>query len=98
MRPPASARLDFLLASGSQIRPLARQYGISVNSLFNHWHNHVSDRYKKLIGASRLETFEALMQKCIEGEAETLDVLIYSSAGTRSNGGLRWRPARRRRW
>jgi hypothetical protein len=78
---PECARIDFLSASGAQLKPLAEQFGISCSSLHNHFKKHVSDRYKKIIGASRLESFEALMSRCTEGDAETLDILALLIRG-----------------
>jgi hypothetical protein len=36
---------------------------------------HITDRYKRIIGASRIESFEALLTKAAEGDAESLDIL-----------------------
>jgi hypothetical protein len=78
---PECARIDFLSASGAQLKPLAEQFGISWSSLHHHYKNHVSERYKRIIGASRLESFEALMARCTEGDAETLDILALLIRG-----------------
>src|SRR5215469_6292554 len=72
---PDLARIDFLCASGAAITPTAAQFGLSARSLGLHFQNHVTDRYKKIIGASRLETFEKLMEKAAEGGADTMDIL-----------------------
>jgi hypothetical protein len=72
---PDRARVEFLCASGAELRAVASQFGISHGSVLHHFRNHVSDRYKRIIGASRLETFEALLTKAAEGDAESLDIL-----------------------
>jgi hypothetical protein len=74
-RHPQCARIDFLLASGGSGKAIAQQFGLSQPSVWRHYRTHVSDRYKKIIGATRLETFEALMTRATEDDAETLDIL-----------------------
>jgi hypothetical protein len=85
---PQCARIDFLAASGVQLNAVAAQHGISSSSLYHHFHRHVTERYKKLIGASRLETFEALMQRCTEGDAETIDILDLLIRGQAQQWGI----------
>lgn len=72
---PEVARIDFLLAGGAQPSSVAEQFGIIQSSVYKHSKNHVSDRYRRIVGAGRLESFEALMKKAAEGGAETLDIL-----------------------
>ena len=59
----ASPRIDFLAASGAQLKPLAEQFGLPASSMYKHFERHISERYKRLIGASRLENFEELMRR-----------------------------------
>jgi hypothetical protein len=72
---PEAARIDYLLASGGTLRPIADQFGLGLEALRWHWHHHVSERYKRIVGASKSQSFEKLMAKCVEGDAETLDIL-----------------------
>ena len=72
---PEVARIDFLCASGAQLNAVAVQFAISQTSIYHHFKKHVSERYKRIVGASRLETFEELLKKAAEGGAETLDIL-----------------------
>ena len=72
---PELARIDFLCASSRQYSVVGRQFGLTQASILNHFRKHVSERYKRIVGARRLETFEDLMRKAAEGGAETLDVL-----------------------
>ena len=72
---PECARIDYLAASGASLRDLAAQFGLALTSVHRHYTRHVSDRYKAIIGGGRLESFDALMKKCIEGDSETLDIL-----------------------
>jgi hypothetical protein len=72
---PECARINFLCASGGDKKAIAAQFGLSYRSVQHHDRAHISSRYKRIIGASRLESFEALLTKAAEGGAETLDVL-----------------------
>jgi hypothetical protein len=55
---PEVARIDFLCASGAQLNAVAAQFGISKTSVYAHFKKHVSERYKRIVGAGRRETFE----------------------------------------
>jgi hypothetical protein len=70
---PERPRIDYLLAAGGDRTAIAAQFGLV--SLAYHFHHHITDRYKRMIGASRLESFEALLTKAAEGDAESLDIL-----------------------
>ena len=72
---PEVARIDFLCASGAQLNAVAAQFAISQTSVYHHFKKHISERYKRIVGASRLDTFEQLVTKAVEGGAETLDIL-----------------------
>jgi hypothetical protein len=85
---PQQARIDFLAASGAQLKPLAEQYGVKSAAMYNHFAKHVTARYKRIIGASRLETFERLMQRCTEGDAETIDILDLLIRGHAQQWGI----------
>jgi len=72
---PEQARIDFLCASSGQYSVVGGQFGLTQNCILNHYRKHVSDRYKRIVGAGRLEAFEELLKKAAEGGAETLDIL-----------------------
>jgi hypothetical protein len=72
---PECARINFLVASGGDKTAIATQFGVSRRSLVLHYASHVTARFKRIIGASRMESFEALLTKAAEGETETLDIL-----------------------
>jgi hypothetical protein len=72
---PELARLDFLCASGAHQTAVAAQFGLTKSCVHLHFRRHVSDRYKRIVGANRLETFEQLLTKAADGGAETLDIL-----------------------
>jgi hypothetical protein len=68
-------RINFLLAAGGDKSAIAAQFGVPRSSLAYHYDAHITSRYKRIIGASRLESFEALLTKAAEGDAESLDIL-----------------------
>jgi hypothetical protein len=72
---PERARIDYLCASNGDKSAIAAQFGLSYSSVMHHHRVHVSERYKKIIGATRLDSFEALLTRAAEGDAESLDIL-----------------------
>src|SRR6516165_9408626 len=80
------ARIDYLLATGSSSRTIEAQYGLRQQNVALHFRNHVSDRFKKMCRASRLESFEALLQQATEANGETLDLLNLLLRGRRRAG------------
>jgi hypothetical protein len=63
------------LAQGASPSATSAQFGVSLKSIIHHYRSHVTERYKRMLGASRLESFEALLTKAAEGDAESLDIL-----------------------
>jgi hypothetical protein len=47
-------------ASGSAQRAVAAQFGLPKTSLNHHFKLHVSERYKAMVGASHIDSFETL--------------------------------------
>jgi hypothetical protein len=80
-RTPSWSRIDFLCASGADIKAIAKQFGLSYPSVLAHYRRHLSVRYKRIVGASRLESCEALLSKAAEGDAATLDILALWTRG-----------------
>jgi hypothetical protein len=78
---PECARINFLLASGGDRSAVARQFDLPYTSVLHHHTKHVSARYKRIIGANRLDSFEALLTKAAEGDAESLDILALLVRG-----------------
>jgi hypothetical protein len=72
---PEVARIDYLCASGGQIKSIAEQFGLPAGSVYRHNRRHIGARFKKIVGASKLESFDMLVQKAAEGSGETLDIL-----------------------
>ena len=57
------------------MRAIARQFNIPVQYLSRHYQKHVSDRFKKMVGANYTVSFDKLLTEATEANAETLDVL-----------------------
>jgi hypothetical protein len=72
---PECARINFLVAAGGDKGAIAASFGLPRTSVSYHYGAHVTARFKTIVGASRLESFEALLSKAAEGEAESLDIL-----------------------
>jgi hypothetical protein len=72
---PECARINFLCASGGDKSAIAAQFGLPRTSVLYHHRAHITERYKRIIGASRLESFEALLTRAAEGDGESLDIL-----------------------
>jgi hypothetical protein len=78
---PELSRINFLLASGGVRRAIAAQFGLTITSITHHHRTHITARYKRIIGASRIECFEELLNKAAEGDTETLDILALLVRG-----------------
>jgi hypothetical protein len=72
---PELPRINFLSAQGATPSALAAQFGLSRTSIIHHHRSHITARYKRIVGGSRLDSFEALLTKAAEGDAESLDIL-----------------------
>lgn len=67
--------INFALAKGVSLTAIARQHGLTVNNVFNHNKKHVSETYRKIIGADLYRDIDELLKSCVEGDAESLTVL-----------------------
>jgi hypothetical protein len=78
---PERGRIDYLLAGGASLRPVAQQFGLTPLNLNNHLRKHVSPRYKQMVSASHLDSFEDLLKGATEANAETIDTLTLLIRG-----------------
>jgi hypothetical protein len=85
---PEHPRINFLIASGADKTAVAAQFGLPRSSILYHFDNHLTDRYKRLIGSFRLDSFEELLSQAAEGDAESLDILRLLIRGHVSQWGL----------
>jgi hypothetical protein len=72
---PERSRVDYLIASGTAQAAIARQYGFPTTSLNRHWKMHVSERYKQMVGASHIESFDTLLANATAANSESVDTL-----------------------
>jgi hypothetical protein len=72
---PEAPRINFLLASGGIRTAIAAQFGVTIGSVTHHYNSHITARYKRIVGATRIESFEVLLTKAAEGDGESLDIL-----------------------
>jgi hypothetical protein len=82
------ARIDYLLATGSSSNTIGAQYGLTQQNVAHHFRNHVSDRFKRMCRASRLESFEELLKQATEANGETLDLLNLLVRGHAQRWGI----------
>ena len=72
---PERARIDYLIASGTAQHAVAKQFGFPTTSLNRHFKTHVSERYKAMVGASHIDSFETLLASTTTANAESVDTL-----------------------
>ena len=66
------ARFEFLIASGASIQAVAKKFGIPYDSLWRHWHAHVSDERKIALLAGPMKLSE-VMDRAAEESASVID-------------------------
>ena len=81
---PEAVRIDYLIATGVEIRPLGRKFNINYNSIYNHSKKHVSDEYRKAIRIGPFGSEEQLRQLCAENGISVLEMLRAMNAGVQS--------------
>jgi hypothetical protein len=59
-------RIDFLAASGSPLKPLAEQFGVSRDSLQRHFKAHVTETYKRQVKIGPLQSEDSLRKLAAE--------------------------------
>ena len=72
---PERSRVDYLIASGTGQAAVARQFGFPTTSINRHFKMHVSERYKAMVGASHIESFETLLGNATAANSESVDTL-----------------------
>jgi hypothetical protein len=82
---PEVVRIDFLIARGAPLKPLARRFGISANSLFRHAHGHVSEEYRRAVKIGPFASEDELRKLCADGGISVLESLrsLYGGLSSR---------------
>src|SRR5262245_46551471 len=74
-------QINYALAKGVAPLAVARENGLRPSAVYNHHKAHVPETYKKVIGAGVYADLDKLLEACIKGDAESLDVLNAMISG-----------------
>ena len=74
-------QINYALAKGVAPLAVARENGLRPSAVYNHYKAHVPETYKKVIGAGVYADLDKLLEACIKGDAESLDVLNAMISG-----------------
>jgi hypothetical protein len=77
---PERGRIDWLAATGSSLAPLAEQFGLTKDSVWRHYQNHVSDRFKNAAKVGPLADEDALRSLCAKEGVSVLENLLSLQA------------------
>ena len=72
---PERSRIDYLVASGTSQRAVAKMFGVLQQYISRHFASHVTDRYKQLVSASHNPSFEKLLEDATAANSESVDTL-----------------------
>ena len=78
---PERTRIDYLIATGATLKPLAARFGLKPSSLYNHSKKHISPEYRAAIRLGPFESEERLRQLCAENGASVVEQLRAVNAG-----------------
>jgi hypothetical protein len=68
-------RLDWLIASGSQLKPLAQRFGLSPNAIYNHARKHITPEFRAAVRVGPFSSEEELRRLCAENGASVVEQL-----------------------
>ena len=68
-------RIDYLIASGSVLKPLAGKFDLKYSAIYAHAKNHVTDEYKRAIRVGPFSSESQLRALCAEGSTSVLESL-----------------------
>lgn len=77
---PEVGRINWLAATGSALAPLAEQFGLTKDSVWRHYQNHVSDRFKNAAKVGPLADEDALRSLCAKEGVSVLENLLALQA------------------
>jgi hypothetical protein len=78
---PERTRIDYLIATGAALKPLAPRFGLKPSSLYNHSKKHVSAEYRAAIRLGPFESEARLRQLCAENGVSVVETLRAVNAG-----------------
>jgi hypothetical protein len=79
---------NYALARGTTIAAVAREYGFHERSVRTHFRDHITENYKSIIGSGIYKNIDELLKACIDGNAESLDVLNALISGLFHSWGV----------
>jgi hypothetical protein len=77
-------RLDFLIATGASLKPLAHRFSLRPSAIYNHAKKHVSDEYKRAVKIGPFQSEEHLRKLCAEAGGSVVDNLMAIYGGLAS--------------
>ena len=78
---PERTRIDYLIATGASLKPLASRFGLKPSSLYNHSKKHVSSEYRAAVRLGPFESEARLRQLCAENGVSVVETLRAVNAG-----------------
>jgi hypothetical protein len=78
---PERTRIDYLIASGGPLKPLAPRFGLKASSVYNHARRHISSEYRAAVRLGPFESEERLRQLCAEAGTSVVETLRAVNAG-----------------
>jgi hypothetical protein len=78
---PERTRIDYLVATGAPLKPLAPRFGLKPSSLYNHSKKHVSAEYRSAVRVGPFESEARLRQLCAENGVSVVETLRAVNAG-----------------
>jgi len=84
-RHPEHGRIDYLLALGDQVKPIAAKFALQPTSVYNHKKKHISAEYVRAVRIGPLESEEQLRDLCARHGGSVIENLgaIYSGLVSR---------------
>src|SRR5215472_544917 len=68
---PERSRINYLVASGTSQRAVAKMFGVAQQYISRHFASHVTDRYKAMVSASYNASYEKLLKDATEANSES---------------------------
>jgi len=78
---PERTRIDYLIATGASLKPLAPRFDLKPSSLYNHSKKHVSAEYRAAVRLGPFESETRLRQLCAENGVSVVETLRAVNAG-----------------
>ena len=72
---PERSRIDYLVASGTSQRAVAKMFGVVQQYLSRHFAAHVTARYKQMVAASYNASYDKLLEDATKANSESVDIL-----------------------